>query len=48
MQVPLVSRESQKLVIQRFEREINTVIYELYHTQRELSLDEALKDHVNE
>lgn len=28
--VPLVSRESQKLVIQRFERELNANIYELY------------------
>ena len=33
--VPLVSRESQKLVIQRFERELNANIYELYQEQRE-------------
>ena len=32
--VPLVSRESQKLVIQRFERELNAAIYELHQTQR--------------
>ena len=42
--MPLVSRESQKLVIQKFEREINNMIYELYHNQREISIEEALKD----
>ena len=42
--MPLVSRESQKLVIQKFEREVNRLIYDLYHNQRELSIEEALKD----
>jgi hypothetical protein len=30
--VPLVSRESQKIVISKFEREVNQIIYDLFQT----------------
>ena len=35
--MPLVGRESQKLVIQKFEKELNTAIYDLYQQDLYLS-----------
>jgi phosphoketolase len=41
----LVSRESQKIVMQRFERELNLGVQELVQAQRDLKISDLLLDH---
>ncbi len=38
----MVSRESQKLVIHKFERELNQALITLSQTQRQLQIEELL------